>query len=114
MRQQGLRRAAHVAEIGLSLRSERGGNANEDGICFCRFGKRRGRSKPGLERLCHPPLVVSRYVGLAACELRGAFGIGVDADDAKATLGKPERKRQADVTETHYRDRGGSGLNFSQ
>src|SRR5437867_3195975 len=96
---------AHKLEVRLSVVTERGGNADDDGVAFsetAEVGRCDGAFGPeGLRNPLRPDVADVR---VGAVERFGLFRIDVEADDGKLRLVEKQRQGQADVTQADHSD----------
>ena len=97
----------HVAEIGVAVRPEGGGQADEDGVPIRQGGGvLRGAEASGR----HEGREVTRRdvldVGTALADGGDLGRVGVDSDDVRAGFGEGGRQRQTDIAEADAPDPG--------
>ena len=105
----------HVGHVGLALRSQRGGDADENGVGLAEAGKVRGRGEATGGYCSGDAAAVEVLdVALATVELGDLVGIHVETEDGKALLDEGESQREADVTHADDADEGVVGLDLGE
>ena len=105
--------AGDVAEVGLVVFVERGGDADDDGVHFGHVGVVGSGAETGLLGLLDRFGQDADDVGAAAVE-RGDFGwLDVEAGDAEAFVAEEQGQRQADVAHADDADAGFAGFHFA-
>ena len=112
MGRDGLDGAGDVAEVGLVILVERGGDADDDGVHLSDLRIIRGGAETGFLRLLDGFWEDADDVGAASVEGVDLFLGDVEAGDAEAFVAEEQGQRKADVAHADDADAGFAGLHF--
>ncbi len=103
-----LRGDAHIAEVRLALRGERGGHADQNGVRLPQAGEvGAGREPPRLDLGADAFGVEVADVAVPAADRRDLDRVNVEAEDGEAPLGEGQREGKSDITQADHADQGG-------
>jgi len=109
---EGLDRAGDVAEVGLVVLVEGGGDADDDGVHLGGEGVIGGGAEAGFLGLLDGFGRDADDVGAAGVELGDLGGLDVEAGDAEALFAEEQGEREADVAHADDADAGFAGFHF--
>ena len=104
---------ADVAEVGLVVVVERGGNADDDRVHLGNIGVVSGGAEAGFLRLLDLLREDADNVGAAAVERLNLGRLDIEASDAKAFIAKEQGEGKADVAHADDANAGFAGFEFA-
>ena len=105
-------RPGHVAQVGLVVLVERGGDADDDRVHLGDLGIVRRGAEAGLLRLLNLAGENAHDVGAAGVERAHLVRGDIEARHPEALAAEEQRQRQAHVSHPDDADAGFAGVNF--